>query len=304
MSVAVIIPARDAQATLPAALAGVSAQGVECEVIVVDDGSRQPVEAPGARVVRTDGVGPGAARNAGVRATHARLLAFTDADCVPAAGWLQAGLAALQSADLVQGQVVPDPGAARGPFDRTIEVPALSPLFETANLFVRRELFDALGGFSDGIADPRKALAEDVYFGWAARRAGARIASAPGAVVEHAVFPRSPAAFVAERARLRHFPEMVAAVPELRDAALTHRLFLSAQSRDFDLAVAGLAVAAITRRPAGLLAASPYLRRLRGAARSWPGHPPLRTAGFTAAADALGAASLLAGSVRNRTPVL
>lgn len=300
MTVAVVIPARDAEATLPSALAAVAAQAPEHELIVVDDGSHAPVRAPGARLLRTPGLGPGGARNAGVAATDATFLAFTDADCVPSPGWLAAGLRALETADLVQGRVIADPAAPRHPFDRTIEVPALSPLFETANLFVRRELFDRLGGFPDGIADPRKRLAEDVFFGWAARRAGARIAFAPDALVEHAVFRRGAGAFVAERARLRHFPAMVAAIPELRGAGLRHRVFLTAQTRDFDLALAGLMAAGLARRPAALAAALPYALRVSRAAR---GRPP-RTAAALVAADAVGAAALLAGSARRRTLVL
>jgi glycosyltransferase involved in cell wall biosynthesis len=311
MSAAVVVPARDAAATLPRTLDALAAQDVTAELIVVDDGSRDgtaelaedhPAVTRVVRRPRTEG--PGAARNAGARATSASFLAFTDADCAPTAGWLSAGLRALQDADLVQGAVQPDPGAARHPHDRTIAVSGPTPLFETASLFVRRDLFDRLGGFPDGIADPRKHLAEDVFFGWAARRAGARIVFATDAVVHHAVFARSTRAYLGERARLRHFPAIVAAVPELRGAALHHRLFLTARSRDFDLALAGVAAAAFVRRPQPLAAAAPYVHRLYRHARSWPGHPLLATAAGAAAADGVSALALLAGSVRARTLVL
>ncbi len=239
---------------------------------------------PDAVIVEEDaaGRGPGATRNAGAaRAADVDAYAFTDADCFPDPGWLAAGIAALAHADLVQGRVVPD--GPVGPHDRTVSVERLSPLFESANLFVSRGLFERLGGFSDGIADPGKHLAEDVYFGWAARRAGARIAFAPGAVVRHAVFPRSAREAVAEQLRARHFPEIVRAVPELRETFLRQRVFLSPRSRDFDLALAGVLLA--RRHPLALLAAVPYLRR----------GPRL--------ADALTAAALAYGSVRQRALV-
>ena len=141
---------------------------------------------------------------------------------------------------------------------------------------MRRELFERLGGFSDGIADPDKHLAEDVYLGWAAVRAGARVAFAPDAVVRHAVFPRSAREARAEQWRARHFPEIVRAVPELRTAFLRHRVFLTPRSRDFDLAL----LAILLRRP---LLAVPYLRR------------------GPRVADAVTFAALMYGSVRHRT---
>ncbi|MDQ6775799.1 MAG: glycosyltransferase, partial [Actinomycetota bacterium] len=72
--VSVIVPARDAEATLPRALAGLAEQepgdGL-VEVIVVDNGSRDETAAlaSGSAVVtrvirRARGEGPGAARNA------------------------------------------------------------------------------------------------------------------------------------------------------------------------------------------------------------------------------------------------
>src|SRR5204863_903204 len=107
--VSVIVPARDAAATLGRALAALGAQegAPDFEVIVVDDGSRdgtaQLAERAGARTVRAAGDGPARARNAGAAAASGAVLAFTDADCYPTPGWLAAALRALDGADLVQG---------------------------------------------------------------------------------------------------------------------------------------------------------------------------------------------------------
>ncbi|MEA2171867.1 MAG: hypothetical protein QOF76_5167 [Solirubrobacteraceae bacterium] len=310
--VAVIVPARDAAGTLGATLAALARQTVSCEVVVVDDGSVDGTAAVaasfGVRVIvgrnAAVAIGPGAARNAGAAATASRVLAFTDADCVPEPGWLEAGLAALNDADLVQGRVEPDPAAPRHPFDRTLSVPAAYGLFEAANLFVTREWFDRLGGFGDGIAAPGKHLAEDVYFGWAARRAGARVAFAPGALVHHAVFPRSAREFAAERTRLRHFPEIVRTVPELRERFLYRRLFLNAHTALFDAAVVGSLTALRTKRPLPLLVAAPYAVVVRRRARHWPAEPTARLAAAFVAAVVVGAAALLRGSIEQRSPVL
>jgi glycosyltransferase involved in cell wall biosynthesis len=310
--ISVIVPARDAAATIPAALAALAAQRIdrEYEVIVVDDGSRDSTarlaaEAPGpVRVVSQPPAGPGPARNRGVAAASGSLLAFTDADCVPSPGWLAAGAAALAGADLVQGAVRPDPDAARRPFDRTIWVDGRVALYETANLLVRRELFERLGGFEDWLGPVLgKPLAEDVWFGWRARRAGARVRFSDQAVVHHAVFRRSAAQYVNERLRLVYFPAIVGKVPELRRELLFARLFLNRRSAALDAAAIGLAAFAASRSPLPLAAAAPYVWALARGARRWGRRAPLAAAGDLAA-DAAGAAALLLGSVRYRTPVL
>ena len=309
--VSVIVPARDAAATLGRALAALGAQegAPDFEVIVVDDGSRdgtaQLAERAGARTVRAAGDGPARARNAGAAAASGAVLAFTDADCYPTPGWLAGALRALDGADLVQGAVAPEPGVEVGAFDRTIWVTRPHGLFETANLVVRRELFDALGGFESWLAPADgKELGEDVWFGWSARRAGARIRFAPDALVHHAVFPGGPGDLLAARARLRYFPALVARIPELREALLWGRVFLEPRTAAFDAALAGLAVAVVARRPAAAALALPYAALT---ARALRGHPPrfkVKLALARVAADAVGAWSLAAGSVAYRAPVL
>lgn len=300
-----IIPARDAEGTLGAALEALSRQDTTArfEVLVVDDGSRDTTVAVAeaasvpVRVVHGGGRGPAAARNAGAAAATGHVLAFTDADCVPEPGWLSAGLRALESADLVQGAVLPPEGAEVGPFDRFIWVEREHGLYETANLLVRRELFERLGGF-ESVLVPRRGieLGEDVWFGWRARRAGARTTFAIDALVRHAVFPRGPAGFIGERARLRFFPELVARVPELRDGFAHRRVFLSARSARFDLAAAGIGAALVARRAAPLLAVLPYAREVRRGAQ---GRAAVGAA--QVAADAVGAAALAYGSIRARS---
>jgi hypothetical protein len=178
-----------------------------------------------------------------------------------------------------------------------VRVERLSPLYETANLFITRAWFDRVGGFEPWLSPRRsKELAEDVWLGWRARRAGARIAFAQQAVVRHAVFAGTAQSFIAERARTRFFPQMTARIPELRGELLYGRLFLNRRTALFDLAVAGVALAVAGRRPLALAAALPYARL------AWTGSPKVTAA--QVAADAVGFAALASGSLRARSVVL
>jgi glycosyltransferase involved in cell wall biosynthesis len=310
----VIVPARNAARTLPRTLEGLARQHLEdeFEVIVVDDCSEDHTPEVAARssivtrVLRSQrGKGPGAARNAGVSEAPGDVLAFVDADCTPAPGWLAHGIRATEEFDLVQGKVLPDPDAELGPFDRTVSVGAAHGLFESANLFVRRELFDRLGGFPDGLAGhAQRDFGEDVMFGWQARRAGARTGFCEEAVVYHEVVERSPIGFISERARLALFPPLAARVPELRDAFFYRRFFHSPRSASFDLALAGLAIGLASNDFRPLALTAPYLRSLGSSVRRWGRRRAPVVALAEVAADCVGAAALLRGSVTARSPLL
>ena len=308
--ISVVIPARNAAATIGRTLDALRAQdlGDPYEVIVVDNGSEDETaaiaERAGVTVIRQGHERPGSARNRGVAAATATRIAFTDADCFPEPGWLRAGLRALENADLVQGAVDADPATPRHPFDRTVELGGPTALFETANLFVTRDAFERAGGFSDWAAAAiDEPFGEDAVFGWEARRQGARFTFAPSARVAHAVFARGPAAYVAERRRLVYFPALVARVPELRDEMLTARVFLTTRSLRFDLAVAGVGMTVKRRSALPLLAALPYASWLRRRAGSHGRNAALIVA-VELAADAVGLVALVAGSTRHRALVL
>ena len=312
--VSVIVPARDAARTLARTLRGLESQASapDFEVIIVDDASRDetPTLAAGspvvAEVLAGGGKGPAAARNAGAARARSDAIAFLDADCEPTPGWLAAGAAALADADLVQGMVRPRPEAPIGPFDRTLSVTSPWGLFESANLFLRRETFERVGGFESWLRPQRGIeLGEDVWLGWRARRAGARTAFCEDALAWHEVFPRGPGAYIVERARVRFFPAMAARIPELRDDFFWRRLFLSRRSALFDLALAGVAAAGARRSPLPLLAALPYARdACRHALRAGDIRRAPAVAAADVAADAVTAAALAAGSLRSRSPVL
>ncbi|MCW2998680.1 MAG: glycosyl transferase family 2 [Solirubrobacterales bacterium] len=308
MTVSVIVPARNAAQTLPATLAALAAQrfAEPYEVVVVDNGSSDATgtiaREAGVSVVAGPGHGPGPARMAGVAIARYDLLAFTDADCAPEPGWLAAGVAALRAGHvLVQGWTGPPDDAIIGPWDRTLRVGAAVGLFETANLFVAREPFEAVGGFGHGLEAPGHApFGEDVLLGWELRRRGLPTAFEPAARVRHWVFPRSFRGHLAEIERRSLFPHLVRAVPELRDAMLWRRTFLHRRDATLTAAAAGLALAAVTRRPAPALAALPWARQL---ARDVRDVGPRLAAGRTLC-DVWSVTAAARGSLQARTLVL
>jgi len=320
-AVSVVVPARNSTATIEKLFAALDRSTFtgDWEVIVVDDASSDATpdlaRAWGARVVQLEvQSGPAASRNAGIAACGAQLVAFTDADCEPSPQWLGAIVRALDDADLVTGPVQPVPDVPRGPFDRTLHIAHPSPLFETANLAVRRELAERVGGFepfapveTGGRVGLRPSVAEghfgeDVVFGWRARRLGARTAFAEDALVHHAVFPRRARGYVAERWRLRFFPALVREVPELR-SRLPMRFFLARHTALFDLAVAGTAAALAGRRRWPLVAVAPYLYDRLAWRAAWRRSVASRNAAVVAG-DAVGFLALVRGSIAARRLLL
>lgn len=196
--VSVVVPTCGRPALLRRCLAALLAQRLmrgEFEVLVVDDGcdevTRQTVARAGSSAaVRVRYLlagprgGPAAARNVGWREAAADVIAFTDDDCIPSRGWLQAGLDAIDTGiEGACGQVIV-PIPAR-PSDYQRDAAGLERAeFVTANCFYRRRALEMVGGF-----DPRFKLAwredSDVFFGLLER--GLPLAYAPGALVVHPV---------------------------------------------------------------------------------------------------------------------
>jgi glycosyltransferase involved in cell wall biosynthesis len=108
----VIVPTRDRPERLRRCLDALERQTASgFEVVVVDDGSADGAAvadavagAPHARLVRSSGRGPAAARNLGAASASTALLCFTDDDCRPEPGWLEAiRLGVGQGAEVVAG---------------------------------------------------------------------------------------------------------------------------------------------------------------------------------------------------------
>jgi glycosyltransferase involved in cell wall biosynthesis len=326
--VAVVIATYRRPGFLPELVGALEAQDIghdRFEVVVVDDASGdgtaavlEQLQASSPLTLRVlhqaRNAGPGPARHAGVAATTAPLVAFTDDDCLPEPGWLRGLLDAFDdpAVDVVQGSTCPPPAEQRtaGPWDHTIWVSGPSPWFETCNVAYRRSAYERAGGFDhdDPLVNPGQGthFGEDVVLGARVLATGGRRAFAPAAVVHHRVLPGSFRGHLRERRRLELFPALAERSAPLRDA-LWHGVFLNRSTALFDLAAAGVAAAALARRPAPLLATVPWAVDRWREARHWTGGGRRAAAPLWARfalRDAVSAAALVRGSLRQRRPLL
>ena len=192
-----VVATRDRPVTVETLLAALERQTLprsSFEVVLVDDGpSASPVADGDPRVDRLlrheRSTGPATARNTGWRAAAAPLIAFTDDDCRPEPGWLEAGLRAHRAAPgaIVQGRTRPEPDEEHlldHPRARSIRVERLGPFFETCNMFYPRPLLERVDGFDEAIPT---AGAEDTDLALRLLEAGTPAVFAPEAVVNHVV---------------------------------------------------------------------------------------------------------------------
>lgn len=175
------------------------------EVIVCDDGSRQPIQEALAstlaaltdrfsvRVIRQENRGPAAARNRGAAEASGRYLAFTDDDCRPERDWLERllGHFAVHPHALVGGGLRTSAGSDR--YARATQaimdfVYAEQErhkglrVFSTSNLALPAAGFQELGGFSLTF---RRAAGEDYDLCARWFSGGGEMTYAPDAVVAH-----------------------------------------------------------------------------------------------------------------------
>jgi GT2 family glycosyltransferase len=195
-AISVVVPVRDDAASLRVLLASLGRQMFprdRFEIVVVDNASRdetaEVAREMGARVVHEPVPNRARARNAGVAAAGAPLLAFTDADCVALPGWLAALSDRAGSTPLIAGKVSVMTGEPPNRIERFERLwrfeqegwVAHLGWAATANLLVERGAFEAVGGF-----DPAyRHTAEDVDFCIRAGRAGHALGYCSDAAVTH-----------------------------------------------------------------------------------------------------------------------
>jgi glycosyltransferase involved in cell wall biosynthesis len=162
VKISVICPAYQAETTIGATLASVSAQLLRPhEIIVVDDGSTdgtaKAAANAGARVIKRDHTGLSAALNCGLKATSGDLLAFIDADDLWPADklWCQAQL--LQSDEHIDGvlglmQCFLSPEMPKERSARFRPPAALQIAWSTGALLARREAINRVGPFDEAIS--------------------------------------------------------------------------------------------------------------------------------------------------------
>lgn len=196
--VSVIIPAYrswEYLSTCLEALKGQEFSGNEFEILVVNNDPEDAIPEwlvlpENALLITQPEPGSYAARNLGLKHAKGEFIAFTDADCIPDPDWIEQGVHLLkQGYDLVGGKMVffkPKDGTnkaylfeSRFSFqqDRNILQNKQSI---TANLFVRREVFDQIGLF-----DPDLLSGGDYEWTKRATSLGKTLAYQEKAVIRH-----------------------------------------------------------------------------------------------------------------------
>lgn len=199
----VVIPTFNRADRLRACLDALAGQTFrEFEVVVVDDGSAEPMSTVvepftdrlSLHCVRQVNAGPAAARNHGARLARGRFLAFTDDDCRPRPDWLAALAAACEAApdaliggrsdNAIEGSVCS--GASQDLvsflYDHALSSPDGFDFFTSNNMACAREAFLRLGGFDESFP---LAAGEDREFGLRWKRTGGALKYCEAARVDH-----------------------------------------------------------------------------------------------------------------------
>jgi glycosyltransferase involved in cell wall biosynthesis len=202
IKLSVIIPAYNAGSTISQQLEALRLQewSKPWEVVVVNNRSTDNTvevvnsfrgKIPSLRVIDApEKAGPAYALNRGVRESRGEWLAFCDADDVVSDGWVAAMGDALAEHELVSGPF--ETGRLNthdfqrhrlNPQPCGIQEYCYPPYLQhaaTANLGVRRYVFDALGGF-----DETMLALQDTDFCWRAQLNGVKLVAVPDAVLHY-----------------------------------------------------------------------------------------------------------------------
>ena len=199
--VSVIVPVYNDARRLADCLTCLAAQDFPAEsyeVIVVDNGSEDPLDRvcslfPGVRLVLAPKPGSYAARNRGIAAATGDLLLFTDSDCLPAPDWIGSAVRRFRNRpdiNILGGEVVVVSHREseltlsewhqhiRG-FVQKRNVDEANYAV-TANLAVRREVFDRVGLFAEELLS-----GGDLEWGQRATLAGIRPVYVAELLVRH-----------------------------------------------------------------------------------------------------------------------
>lgn len=160
------------------------------EIIVVDNGSEGlPHVAPHVTLLQEKTPGPGPARNLGVAHATGNVLAFIDADCLARFNWLEEAEKAIETAEILGGDV--RIGYANPRHLTVLEAYESIYAYQmkryiaeegftgTGNLVVRRDVLSEVGPFA-GLS-----VAEDKDWGQRATRMGHRITYVPQMRIYH-----------------------------------------------------------------------------------------------------------------------
>jgi glycosyltransferase involved in cell wall biosynthesis len=202
-----------AEQTLPAS---------DFEVIVVDDGSTDGTYAalswlafPFQLVlISIENSGPSVARNIGMARGAGSYIALTEDDVIPRSDWLECARKCIQdgAVDVVEGRTVYE---GSGETVRRFDAGGL-PSFIPCNLFVKREVLTAVGGYDPAFFDAATKLyfREDADFGFRLMDRGCRVFLADDVVVSHPRQFRTAAACIRHARRYFFDPLLARKHPE------------------------------------------------------------------------------------------
>jgi glycosyltransferase involved in cell wall biosynthesis len=209
----VILPCLNEEGNLAQVLDALLGQDLpnnEFEIIVVDGGSSDRsvalAQERGVRVVNSER-GVSRQRNLGAREASSSCLAFLDSDCIVGPDWLRRGLELLEAkgAVLAGGPIRSNqcPGWVGRAWDvhnnvrwRRLanQTDQFFRLITTANMFVRRNVFEEIDGFDEQLGS-----GEDYFFCCEIQRCGGRIVFDGKLSVQHLGQPSTLRAFFSEQ---------------------------------------------------------------------------------------------------------
>ena len=196
--ISVVIPAYNAARTIPACLKALNAQTLPdslYEVLVVDDGSTDETAnlaaGLGATVIRKSRGRPAMARNQGIAAANGDIICFTDADCEPLPGWLEAISAPLVNDTTIAASKGVYRTRQRAPIARFVQLEYLEKygqlmgqakldMVDTYSAAFRRDVLLQNGCFDVGFP-----YAEDRELSYRLASRGYKMVFAPEAAVFH-----------------------------------------------------------------------------------------------------------------------
>jgi glycosyltransferase involved in cell wall biosynthesis len=297
---------------LVAALAAQTLPPDRFELVVYDDASTDETAEVLERVKRTvpfsvrvlrgeHNLGQAAGRNRAWAAALAPIVAFTDDDCQPTPGWLEAGLAAMGTAPrVVVGRTVPHPDEVHRllrPFSRSLRVESVK-FFETCNIFYRRRDIESAGGFDESMR-----TGEDTELGLRVTSQGTEAVFASDALVFHEVRIGNFRGAVREARRWVDLPRVVRLHPEVRHKLLYRSWFWKRTHPPAVLASMALGLSFVDWRALLLLAPWLWVRLKLDPACAGPRRRWLALPGALAV-DLVEVAVMVKGSVRHRTVLI
>ena len=199
LSVSIIVPTFNGAKRISRCLESLCKQtgGCSAEILIVDDGSNDEIAEvverfPGVRLISQANAGPAAARNHGAREAAGDVILFTDDDCEPAPGWLDAMLEPFADPEVV---------GAKGAY-RTQQKPLIArfvqaeyedryrlmariadiDFIDTYSAAFRRMRFLEMGGYDTEFP---VACAEDIELSYRMSARGWKMRFVPKAIVYH-----------------------------------------------------------------------------------------------------------------------